>query len=79
ATLPQDLSLWHRRTMHHNVAGLKRVLRDDLGTGLLLDSQAAPVPVCEPCLAGKMHARSFPLTGTVTTRVLALVHGDLSE
>ncbi|KZV59212.1 hypothetical protein PENSPDRAFT_550680, partial [Peniophora sp. CONT] len=23
ATLPQDLSLWHRRTMHHNVAGLK--------------------------------------------------------
>ena len=26
-----------------------------------------------------MHARSFPSTGTVTTRVLELVHGDLVE
>lgn len=79
ATLPQDLSLWHRRTMHHNVGGLKRVIRDDLATGLSLDSTAAPDPVCEPCLAGKMHARSFPSTGTVTTRILELVHGDLVE
>ena len=65
--------------MHHNVAGLKRVLRDDLATGLSLDSPAAPDPVCEPCLAGKMHARSFPSTGTVTTQLLELVHADLVE
>ena len=79
ATVPQDLSLWHRRTMHHNLAGIKRVLRDDLATGLSLDSHVEPDPVCEPCLAGKMHARSFPSTGTVTTRVLELVHADLVE
>jgi len=38
ATLPLDLSLWHRRTMHHHIAGLQRALRDDLVTGLKIDS-----------------------------------------
>ena len=79
ATVPQDLSLWHRRTMHHNLAGIQRVLRDDLATGLSLDATTKPDPVCEPCLAGKMHARSFPSTGTITTSVLELVHADLVE
>jgi len=63
--------------MHHHIAGLQRALRDDLVTGVKIDSDAAPDPVCEPCLAGKMHALPFRSTGTITSGILDLVHGDL--
>jgi len=32
---------------------------------------------CEPSLTGKMHALPFCSTGTVTSGILGLVHGDL--
>jgi transposase InsO family protein len=79
ATISQDLTLWHRRTMHHHYAGLQRAIRDNLVTGVKIDSPAAPDPVCEPCLAGKMHADPFPSTGTVTAGVLDLVCADLVQ
>ena len=56
---------------------MQRTLRDDLVTGVKIDSDAAPDPVCEPCLAGKMHALPFRSAGTVTNGILNLVHGDL--
>ena len=30
-------------------------------------------------LAGKIHSKSFPLTGTITNKLLALIHGDLVQ
>jgi len=77
ATVPLDLGLWHRRTMHHHIGGLERAIRKKLVTGMTIDSRARPDPICEPCLAGKMHAHLFRSTGTVTTGILDLVHGDL--
>ena len=79
ATIPTDLALWHRRTMHHHLHGLDRAIRDKLVTGITLESRARPDPICEPCLAGKMHARPFSSTGTITTGVLDLVHSDLVQ
>jgi len=62
-TLPLDLELWHRRTMHHHLGGLKRAIRDKLITGVKITSLATPDPICEPRLAGKMHSDGFPSTG----------------
>src|ERR1700754_2518908 len=53
-TLPLDWDLWHRRLCHHHLAGIKKLLSGNLVTGLKLDSQANPDPVCEACKAGKM-------------------------
>lgn len=39
ATLPLNLTLWHRRTMHHHLAGLQRALHDHLVTGVKLSHQ----------------------------------------
>jgi len=55
---------------------LQHALRNDFVTGIKIDSDAAPDPVCEPCLAGKMHVLPFRSTGTVTSGIPDLVHGD---
>jgi hypothetical protein len=59
-TLPLDLDLWHRRLAHHHLDGVKKLLKKKLVTGMTLDSCTTPDPICEPCLAGKMHANPFP-------------------
>jgi hypothetical protein len=46
----------HRRLAHHHLAGVRTLLDDGLVTGMKLDSKAAPDPICEPCLAAKMHS-----------------------
>ena len=58
ATLPVDLSLLHRRFCHHNYADIKKLLNCDMAVGLkdLLQSKDKPDPICESCLAGKMHS-----------------------
>ncbi|KAI0027767.1 hypothetical protein K488DRAFT_17306, partial [Vararia minispora EC-137] len=76
SVLPLNLELWHRRWMHHLLAGFRRAIRDKMVTGVTIESVDVPDPLCEPCLAGKMHAKSFPMTGTVTEQLLALVHAD---
>jgi hypothetical protein len=64
--------------MHHNVTGLLRLLRDNMASGVAIDSPEHPCPICKPCLAGKMHAKLFPSTGTVTTQLLCLIYPDLA-
>ncbi|OAX30825.1 hypothetical protein K503DRAFT_668819, partial [Rhizopogon vinicolor AM-OR11-026] len=59
-TLPLDIDLWHRRLAHHHLAGVRTLLDKKLVTGMTLDSKSAPDPICEPCLAGKMHPNPFP-------------------
>ena len=38
-----------------------------------------PDPICEPCLAGKMHANPFPSSKNRSTRLLELVHTDVHK
>jgi hypothetical protein len=59
-TIPLDLSLWHRRLAHHNLVDVKALNERNLVTGMRLDIKSAPDPICEPCLAGKMHANPLP-------------------
>jgi len=77
STLPADLSLWHRRFTHYNYANVKRMIEHKLVTGLVLNSDNKPDPICEPCIAGKMSANSFPPSANHNRSPLALVHSDL--
>jgi len=77
STLPLNLSLWHKRVCHHNYGDIKMLIKDSLVKGLVIDSAAKPDPVCEPCLAEKMHANPFLSSDTRATELLGLVHSDL--
>jgi transposase InsO family protein len=77
STLPMDYSLWHRRFAHLNLDDVKLLIGKEWVTGVTLDSKQMPDPVCEPCLAGKMHANPFPTTGHRATQPLELVHSDV--
>ena len=77
STLPLDLTLWHRRLGHLNHDSIKKMLRHNLVTGLTLNSLAKPDPICEPCLAGKMHANPFLSSDNRATELLELIHSDL--
>jgi transposase InsO family protein len=77
STLPLNHHLWHRRCAHHNYADIDRMVRDKLVTGLVLTSSQTPDPICEPCLAGKMHSNPFPASHRHSTKPLELIHSDL--
>jgi hypothetical protein len=77
STLPLDLSLWHRHFAHHNYADVKKMVKQELVTGLKLNSEAKPDPICEPCLAGKMHSLPFPSSLNHNHSPLTLIHSDL--
>ena len=53
------------------------MIKDNLVDGLVLDSKAKTNPICEPCLAGKMHANPFPSSMNRTTELLELIHSDV--
>jgi transposase InsO family protein len=78
-TVPLDIDLWHRRLAHHHPAGVRMLLDEGLVTGMKLDSKAAPDPICEPCLAGKMHSNPFPSSLWHASRPLELVHTDVHQ
>ena len=77
STLPLDLSLWHRRFGHTNCDYVKQLHSKDMVTGMKLSHMSKPDPICEPCLAGKMHANPFPTSESRASNPLELVHIDL--
>ncbi|KAG2076112.1 hypothetical protein BDR04DRAFT_991351, partial [Suillus decipiens] len=79
STCPLDIALWHRRLTHHHIAGVRTLIDCNLVTGLRLDSRASPDPICEPCLAGKMHANPFASSEWRASRPLELVHTDVHQ
>ncbi|OAX31499.1 hypothetical protein K503DRAFT_655445, partial [Rhizopogon vinicolor AM-OR11-026] len=78
-TIPLDINLWHRKLAHHHLAGVRTLLDHNLVTGMKLDSKTAPDPICEPCLAGKMHSNPFPSSQWCASRPLELVHSDVHQ
>jgi GAG-pre-integrase domain len=77
STLPLNYELWHHRLAHTNHNDVKKLISQDLVTGLKLNSKTAPDPICEPCLAGKMKANPFPPTGHIAAKPLDLIHIDV--
>ena len=81
ATVPLDLSLWHRRFGHIHVDALRKMQSKDMVTGLDIQSAAVPDPICEPCIAGKQRRSNVPKTAsrytTALHRVFMDVHGPM--
>jgi len=63
STCPLDITLWHRRLGHLNIADVKQLLSKDLVTGMDVVQHSQFDPICEPCLEGK-HTRHFPKAAT---------------
>ena len=78
-TIPLDLDLWHRRLAHHHLTDVKSLLHPNLVIGMAIDSKTLPDPICEPCLAGKMHANPFPSSSWRASRPLELVHTNVHD
>ena len=78
STLPVDSTLWHRRFGHLNHGDLKEMIRHGLAHGIAIQSDALSDPICEPCLAGKLHRAPIPKSATHrASKPLELVHSDL--
>ena len=79
STLPVDKALWHRRFAHLNHRSVEELISHDMVKGLVLeDSTTTPDPICEPCLAGKLHRGPIPKVAQHrASSLLALVHSDL--
>ena len=45
-TVPMDLSLWHRRLCHPSYPVIKRMIKENLVTGLEITSPSTPDPIC---------------------------------
>ena len=54
-TFDLDLALWHQRCSHVNLDDLRMAHSKELVSGLTIRSKRTPDPICEPCLAGKLH------------------------
>ena len=77
ATLPMDLSLLHCHLCHYHLAGIRKLLSDNLVTDLKLNSKADPDPVCKACKAGKIHTNPFPFSSTGATRPLQPIQSNV--
>lgn len=55
STVPLTWELWHRRFAHLNHHDVKLTHKNKLVTGMKLESNALPDPICEPCILGKQH------------------------
>ena len=77
STLPLNISLWHCHFPHHDHNSVKQMISKELVTGLKIESNKVPDPICEPCLSGKMNANPFPSSTTCSSRPLELIHTDL--
>ena len=65
--------LWHRRLGHINLDRIRRLVT----SGLLSPLDVTDLPVCEPCLEGKMTLRPFKAKGNRCKEVLDLIYTDL--
>ena len=77
STCKMDLTLWHRRFSHLNHGDVKQLISKGLVTGIRLDSNVKPDPICEPCIAGKQHRVVNKSATSRATKPLELVHTDV--
>ena len=71
--LVNQAQLWHLRLGHVNLDRICRLVT----SGYLSPLDVNALPVCEPCLVGKMTMRPFKAKGYRAKEVLDLVHTDL--
>ena len=65
--------LWHLRLGHINLDRIHRLVTN----GLLSPLDVTDLPICEPCLEGKITLRPFKAKGNRFKEVLDMIHTGL--
>ncbi|TFK35927.1 hypothetical protein BDQ12DRAFT_582075, partial [Crucibulum laeve] len=60
STCPMDISLWHHQCGHQPADTICEMIKKELVTGIRCMSTAKSNPICEPCIAGKLHCHNIP-------------------
>ena len=66
-------NLWHLRLGHINLNRIDRLVKDGVLNSLVVE----PLPICEPCLEGKITKRPFSAKGNRAKDLLELIHSDV--
>ncbi len=75
---PNKTSVWHHRYGHLNVNSLRELAKEQLVKGLKDCDLSVEMDLCESCIQGKIHRKSFPKTGSRRAAVpLEVVHSDV--
>lgn len=71
-------SVWHKRLGHLSNGVLSKMVTDEMVLGLHIDGALQPEDACDACFEGKQARLPFEQSTSRATRVLELVHSDLS-
>ena len=75
---PNKTSVWHHRYGHLNVNNLRELAKEQLVKGIKACDLSDEMNLCESCIQGKIHRKSFPRTGSRRAELpLQLVHSDV--
>ena len=67
---------WHRRLEHRDPAAIKRLVNEDLATGIKISRFSEEV-TCEECIKGKLSQKKFTPVQERYEEPLQLVHSDV--
>lgn len=74
----QIQSLWHQRLCHLNVFDMKKLITQEMVTGIEKIKVDTDGKFCEPCVMGKQSKLPFSKRNVIrTTPVLELIHTDV--
>lgn len=78
--IPSTPELWHRRLAHLSYGNMARMVTGDMVTGMDVPAaacKAAQSLLCPPCVLAKQPRSSFPVSHSISTAPLQLVHMDV--
>jgi len=72
-----DLMKWHQRYGHLNLNDLKKLVANDLVTGMSINQKKINDINCEICYKCKIHQLPYKRSSNRAKAVLELVHSDI--
>jgi len=70
------IHLLHRRLGHRDLNAVKRLINEELATGVTI-TKCASKSVCEHCIKGKLAQAKFPESKQRASKPMRLIHSDL--
>ncbi|KAI5738346.1 hypothetical protein M8J77_005748 [Diaphorina citri] len=71
-----EMKIWHSRLGHIGVTNLKRLVNEDLVSGIKIKNISENLDFCEACVEGKMTRNSFGIRKSAS-KILEIIHTDL--
>lgn len=76
ASATKCIHLWHRRLGHRDPEAIKRLVKEELATGIKISNCSDKI-ACEHCIKGKLAQLKFPVSKHREKEPMRLVHSDL--